>query len=453
MAISVFSDVAGRVTQNEPSSQALIDKALSRIANPDGEGQRTFTRVFDESAKLYAEATDRLRAAGAELSPLAGLPISVKDLFDVRGEVTTAGSPSLSNAPAATADATVVRRLRNAGAIIIGRTNMTEFAYSGIGLNPHLGAPANPYRRQDRRIPGGSSSGAAISVTDGMAWAAIGSDTGGSVRIPAALCGLTGFKPTQSRVPLDGVFPLSSTLDSIGPMASTVSDCILVDEAISGQQLHVLSPANLRGVRLILPRNYVLDSLDREVGTALERALSKLSGAGAEIVELALPGFERIREINATGGFSGAESYAFHRRLGLDQSKYDPLVLERIERGRAMSAADYLDMREARAAIIADVDRETAGFDAVLSPTVPIIAPKISDVASSKDEYRRVNALILRNPSIVNFLNGCALSIPCHAEGEAPVGLMLAGRGMSDAALLSLGLAVEQVVAPRRFPL
>src|SRR3954470_7650843 len=307
MAISVFSDVAGRVTQNEPSSQALIDKALSRIANPDGEGQRTFTRVFDESAKLYAEATDRLRAAGAELSPLAGLPISVKDLFDVRGEVTTAGLPSLSNAPAATADATVVRRWRNAGAIIIGRTNMTEFAYSGIGLNPHLGTPANPYGRQDRRIPGGSSSGAAISVSDGMAWAGIGSDTGGSVRIPAALCGLTGFKPTQSRVPLEGVFPLSPTLDSIGPIARTVQSCIVVDAAISGTELQTSSPADLRNAKFILPRNYLLDSLEKEVGVAFERAISKLSRAGAEIAERRLPELERIREINATGGFSGAE--------------------------------------------------------------------------------------------------------------------------------------------------
>jgi aspartyl-tRNA(Asn)/glutamyl-tRNA(Gln) amidotransferase subunit A len=449
MAKLVLSDGAVSITRNENASRELIEKALSRIADPDGEGQKTFTRVFSESAKLYAEATDRLRAAGAQLSPLAGLPVSVKDLFDLCGEVTTAGSPSLSNAPAAPSDAAIVSRLRAAGAIIIGRTNMTEFAYSGIGLNPHLGTPANPYKREERRIPGGSSSGAAISVTDGMAWAAIGSDTGGSVRIPAALCGLTGFKPTQSRVPLQGAFQLSTTLDSIGPIASTVRDCILVDAAISGAQREERVPADLRHVRFILPRNYVLDALDKEVGTAFERALSRLSGAGAEIVEMPLPAFQRIRDINATGGFSGAEAYAFHRRLGLDQTRYDPLVLERIERGKSMSAADYLDMHMARAAIIAELDRETAGFDAVLSPTVPIIAPKISDVASSREEYRRINMLLLRNASIVNFVDGCALSIPCHTEGEAPVGLMLVGRRMSDAALLSLGLAVEELVAPQ----
>ncbi len=419
MATTALSDAAERLARNEYSSRDLIEDALRRIGDPEGEGQRTFTRVFSESARLHAEATDKLRDAGEELSPLAGLPISLKDLFDVRGEVTTAGSPSLRNSIPAMSDATVVKRLKAVGAIIIGRTNMTEFAYSGIGLNPHLGTPANPYGRQDRRIPGGSSSGAAISVSDGMAWAAIGSDTGGSVRIPAALCGLTGFKPTQSRVPREGVFPLSGTLDSIGPIARTVRDCILVDAAMSGTKLEIPAVADLRKAKFILPRNYVLDALEKEVALAFERAISRLSGAGAEIVDMQLPAFDRIREINATGGFSGAEAYAFHRRLGLNQANYDPLVLERIERGRVMSAADYLDMHEARAAIISEVNGQTAGFDAVLSPTVPIVAPKISDVSDSKDEYRRVNMLLLRNASIVNFLDGCALSIPCHAARRA----------------------------------
>lgn len=448
MAAHCLPEVAGRLARNECSSRDLVDDALRRISDPDGEGKKTFTLVFGESARLYANAIDSLRAAGAELSPVAGLPISLKDLFDVRGEVTTAGSPSLRDAPPAKSDATVVTRLRRAGAIIIGRTNMTEFAYSGIGLNPHLGTPANPYGRKDRRIPGGSSSGAAISVTDGMAWAAIGSDTGGSVRIPAALCGLTGFKPTQSRVSIQGAFPLSPTLDSIGPIARTVRCCIVVDAAISGTELQNPGPTDLRRAKFLLPRNYLVDGLDREVGAAFERAISKLSRAGAEIVERPMPEFERIREVNATGGFSGAEAFAFHRRLGLNQANYDPLVVERIERGKAMSAADYLDMHEARTAIIAEVNRQIAGFDGLLSPTVPIVAPKISDVANSADEFRRVNLLLLRNPSVVNFLDGCALSIPCHAEGEAPVGLMLSGPRMGDAALLSLGLAVEQIVAP-----
>jgi aspartyl-tRNA(Asn)/glutamyl-tRNA(Gln) amidotransferase subunit A len=448
MATSALSDLAGRLARNECASREVIESALERIADPAGEGQKTYTLVFRESARLYADATDKLRSAGAELPPLAGLPVSLKDLLDVRGEVTTAGSPLLRDASPANSDAPVVSRLRQAGAIIVGRTNMTEFAYSGIGLNPHLGTPANPYRRNERRIPGGSSSGAAISVTDGMAWAAIGSDTGGSVRIPAALCGLTGFKPTKSRVPIAGAFPLSETLDSIGPIARSVAACIAIDAVISSSDLRVSERTDLTNVRFILPRNYFVESLDTEVGAAFERALGKLSGAGAKIVEMPLPEFDRIREINATGGFSGVESYAVHRRLGLNQAKYDPLVLERVERGRGVSAADYLDMREERNAIIARVEARTEGFDAVLSPTVPIVAPKISDVANSQDEFRRVNVLLLRNPSVVNFLDGCALSIPCHADGEAPVGLMLSGPRMGDAALLSLGLAVERLVAP-----
>ncbi len=449
MAISALPDVARRLARRECSSREVIENALERIADPAGEGQRTFTLVLGDSARLYADATDKLRAAGAELPPLAGLPVSIKDLLDLRGEVTTAASPSLRGAAPAASDAPVVSRLRRAGAVIVGRTNMTEFAYSGIGLNPHLGTPANPYERNERRIPGGSSSGAAISVSDGMAWAAIGSDTGGSVRIPAALCGLTGFKPTKSRVSVTGAFPVSQTLDSIGPIGRTVGACIAVDAVISSSDLRVSERADLKNARFILPRNYVLDGLDKEVGFAFERAIGKLSGAGAKIVEMPLPEFDRIREINATGGFSGVESYAFHRRLGLNQAKYDPLVLERIERGRSVSAADYLDLRENREAIIAAVEKQTEGFDAVLSPTVPIIAPKISDVASSTEEYRRVNMLILRNPSVVNFLDGCALSIPCHPDGQAPVGLMLAGPRMGDAALLSLGLAVERLVAPQ----
>src|SRR3954447_7340579 len=296
MVPPVLSDAAGYLARNECSSKELIEDALGRIADPQGEGPRTFTRVFDESAKLYSEATDKLRAAGADLAPLAGLPISIKDLFDVRGEVTTAGSPSLRNATPAKSDSIVVSRLKRAGAIIIGRTNMTEFAYSGIGLNPHLGTPANPYRRPERRIPGGSSSGAAISVSDAMAWAAIGSDTGGSVRIPAALCGLTGFKPTQSRVPREGAFPLSPTLDSVGPIARTVRCCILVDSVMAGIEPEVPVPADLQKSRFILPRN-LLDGLDVEVGAAFERAIRTLSRCGAEMVEMSFPEYERIREI------------------------------------------------------------------------------------------------------------------------------------------------------------
>ena len=198
--IDTIQSARNRLCMGETSSLSLIEEAIERACTPDGEGTRVFTKVHAAQARQIANALDSLRTAGVDLSPICGLPVSIKDLFDVQGEITTAGSVALKHSPPARADAAVIARLKRAGAVIVGRTNMTEFAYSAVGLNPHYGTPANPFDTGLRRIPGGSSSGAAISVTDGMALAAVGSDTGGSARIPAALCGLTGFKPTQSRI-------------------------------------------------------------------------------------------------------------------------------------------------------------------------------------------------------------------------------------------------------------
>src|SRR5438132_12826515 len=219
---------AGRTTSRE-----LVEAALARIADPEGEGRRVFVKVYDAAARAAADAQDRLRKAGYVASPLAGIPVSIKDLFDVAGEVTLAGSQALDDTPPAEADAPIVARLKAAGAVIIGRTNMTEFAFSGVGINPHYGTPGNPYDRS--LIPGGSSAGAPISVADGMAAVAIGTDTGGSVRIPAALCGLVGFKPTQYRVPREGATPLSTTLDSVGPVGLSVACCALTDAVMAGE--------------------------------------------------------------------------------------------------------------------------------------------------------------------------------------------------------------------------
>jgi aspartyl-tRNA(Asn)/glutamyl-tRNA(Gln) amidotransferase subunit A len=397
-----------------------------------------------------AEAADRLRAAGVNLGPLSGLPISVKDLFDVRGDITTAGSTVLRQAVPATSDATVVARLKRAGAVIVGKTNMTEFAYSGVGINPHYGTPANPYDRGSRLIPGGSSSGAAVSVSDGTALAAIGSDTGGSARIPAALCGITGFKPTQNRIPLNGVFPLSSSLDSVGAMAPTVECCAIVDAVLSAEPLEELKPTDLRTVTLTVPRNYVFDHLDDQVGQAFHSALGKLSAVGATITHENFPEFEEIGQLNAKGGLSAVESFAFHRRLGADFSAYDPRVLERILAGQNVTAAEYLDLREARIRMIARFQAAHPSTQWILCPTVPMVAPPIERLQTDADEFRRVNRLLLRNPSIANFLDGCALSIPCHEPGSAPVGLMLIGSTGADRALLSTGLAVETALFPNR---
>ena len=434
-----------RLARGQTSSRAVTEEALRRISDPTGEGKWTFTEVYVENARQAAADADKIRASGHPASPIAGLPISIKDLFDVEGEVTKAGSTVLANREPAKRDAEVVSRLKRAAAVIVGRTNMSEFAFTGVGINPHYGTPANPYDRQQRRIPGGSSSGAPVSVADGMALAAIGTDTGGSVRIPAALCGLAGFKPTQSRIPRTGVFPLSPTLDSVGVIARTVSCCAEVDAVLAGETW-TEHKVELKARTFAVPKNYFLDDLDKQVATAFESAVAKLSAAGAGIVETFLPEMEQIAEVNARGGISAPEAYAYHRRLAADFKEYDPLVRERILRGKDISAAEYLDMLHARETLMQAFNRKSAEWDALVCPSVPVIAPEIQLLEGDSDFYRRTNRLLLRNPSVVNFLDGCALTIPCHDPGEAPVGFMLVGRTLEDRKLLGLGIAVEKIL-------
>jgi aspartyl-tRNA(Asn)/glutamyl-tRNA(Gln) amidotransferase subunit A len=431
------------------SSSRITENVLAHVLDESGEGELVFTQVFADQARLAAMALDKLLASGTMLSPIHGLPISVKDLFDVRGEVTTAGSIVLRQAPPANADAPVIARLRRAGAVIVGKTNMTEFAYSGVGINPHYGTPVNAYDRKVRLIPGGSSSGAAISVTDGMALAAIGTDTGGSCRIPAALCGLTGFKPTQRRIPLKGVFPLSSSLDSVGSIARTVECCAIVDGILAGDPIEALEPADLAKLTFTVPQNYMLDSVDSHVAQVFDAALQKLSSAGAAIREDRFPEFEEIAALNAKGGFSAAESFALHRRLGADFNSYDPLVRERILAGQNVTASDYLDLCEARVCMISRFWDAHSSAGWILCPTVPIVAPAIEPLRNDFEEFRRVNCLLLRNPSIANFLDGCAVSLPCHEPGQAPVGLMLIGPTNADSSLLRAAQAVESAIATK----
>jgi aspartyl-tRNA(Asn)/glutamyl-tRNA(Gln) amidotransferase subunit A len=428
----------------ELRSSDLVESCLTAIADPSGEGARTFTRIFSNSARSKAKEFDTHRTAGA----LAGLPISVKDLFDVAGEPTTAGSVVLAQAPPAKADAAAVARLRAAGAIVMGHTNMTEFAFSGLGVNPHYGTPANPYDRTSKRIPGGSSSGAAVSVTDGMAYAAVGSDTGGSVRIPAALCGLTGFKPTARRIPLDGALPLSSTLDSIGSLAPTVACCARLDAVLAGLAQQSIRPVEVRHLRLAVLQGYVLDGLDAHVATAFSSALALLSRSGAHLEEVAFSSLDEIPLANQKGGFAAAEAYPWHRSLlETHAADYDPRIASRILRGKEMTAADYIELGQARRRIIDEADRALAAYDAILMPTVPCIAPRIANLEATDAAYFAANAMILRNPSVINFLDGCALSVPCHAPGEAPVGLMVAGLAMQDQNILSIGATIESVLA------
>jgi aspartyl-tRNA(Asn)/glutamyl-tRNA(Gln) amidotransferase subunit A len=431
------------------TSRALTEACLARIADATGEGARTFLKVHAAEALACAEFQDRLRSGGAAPSAYAGIPVSVKDLFDVLGDVTTAGSVLLRTDPPARRDAAIVARLRAAGFIVIGRTNMTEFAYSGLGLNPHYGTPLNPWDRASGRIPGGSSSGAAVSVTDGLAHGAIGTDTGGSCRIPAAFCGIVGFKPTAHRVPRTGCYPLSSTLDSIGPLARSVACCATLDAVLADEPLRTLAPIPVAGVRLAVPQSYVLEDIDAVVAAAFERALKAIARAGAHVSELPLNELTQLSQLNSKGGFSAAEVYARHTRLIAEHSAaYDPRVLTRILRGREQSAADYLELQRLRVDFIERVSVHLAPYDAMLLPTVPICAPRMDEVAED-GAYARLNALALRNPAVVNFLDGCAISLPCHEPGTAPVGLMLAAGRDSDQKLLALAAGIEQTLAHR----
>jgi aspartyl-tRNA(Asn)/glutamyl-tRNA(Gln) amidotransferase subunit A len=438
---------AGRTT-----SRALTEQALA-AATEGSEAPAVFTAVHAEAARASADAMDRLRAGGVPLPPLAGIPLTIKDLFDEAGQVTRAGSRVLEKAAPASADSPVVQRLRAAGAVIVGRTNMTEFAYSGLGLNPHYGTPRNPWDRATGRIPGGSSSGAAVSVTDGMAAAAIGTDTGGSVRIPSALCGLTGFKPTARRVPIDGVVPLAVSLDSIGPLARSVACCALLDAVLANEAPRPLQALPLAGARLALPRTLVMDGVDATVGAAFDAACRALSAAGAVIVEIDVPEFTELAHINRLGGFTASESWAWHARLVEEQGEgYDPRVVSRIRRGATMTAAAYLELLAERKRWIAAVEARFAAAhaSALLMPTVPVVAPPIAPLVESDELFASTNLLVLRNPTFINFLDGCALSLPCHREGDAPVGLMLAAPGGHDARVLALGAAAETALRPLR---
>lgn len=448
MPLPTIAAVAADLAAGRTGARALAEAALARIADPAGEGSRAFVKVWRDQALAAADAADALRRAGVAQGPLAGIPVSIKDLCDVRGETTLAGSKALGDAPPAAADAPVVARLRAAGATIVGSTNMSEFAFTGVGVNPHYGTPGNPVDRA--RVPGGSSSGAAVSVADGMAVAGLGTDTGGSVRIPAALCGLVGFKPTAARVPLAGLVPLSSSLDSVGPLAASVACCAALDAVFAGEPVDPPEAFPVAGLRIAAAQRYVLDGMDSGVARAYGRALSALSAAGARIVEAPFAEFEEIPRINAKGTLAGFEAAAWHRELiarrGAD---YDPLVAVRIRAGAGLAAADYIELLARRADLQRRVARLTAPFDAVAMPTCPIVAPRMADLADP-DAFARNNLLLLRNPTVGNFLDRCAISLPCHAAGELPVGLMLMAERGADRRLLAIARGVEAVLAAVR---
>jgi len=424
------------------SCRDRLEQALARIADPQGEGARACLTVYAGAARAAADAADARAANGVTLGPLDGAIVTIKDLFDVAGEPTRAGSKILAEeAKPAAADAPVVRRLRAAGAVIVAKTNMTEFAFGGIGANPHFGTPGNPADRT--RVPGGSSAGAGVSAADGMCEIAIGTDTGGSVRIPAALCGIVGFKPSRQRVPTAGAFPLSFTLDSIGPLARSVADCAKADAVLAGEDYQPLDPLPLAGLRVGIAQGVPLEALDKTVSAAFAAALKQLEGAGVRLTGETVSLFDEMRAVNAYGGIVGPEAYAIHRdRLKRRAADLDPNVSVRIERGAAISGADYVDMLRERMRLVHAMDGRLAGFDALIMPTTPIVAPTMAEIAEPKD-YAVRNALVLRNTSIGNFFDLCGVSLPLKAE--LPVGLMLLARNGWDRTLLRIAAAFEQL--------
>ncbi len=444
ITLTPLAELTRQLAAGETTSMALTEAALARIEDPAGQGAKAFTRVYRPQALAAAAAADALRAAGIAGGPLAGIPISVKDLFDVAGEATTAGSVVLAGAAPAAADAPVVARLRAAGAVITGKTNMTEFAYSGIGVNPHYGTPGNPH--DVTRIPGGSSSGAGVSVPYGFAAAAIGSDTGGSVRIPAAFNGLAGFKPSQVRVPRDGVVPLSRSQDCIGPLAPTVDCVALVDAVIAGEVPRPLDDLPLAGLRFAVPTRLLVDGLDDQVAGAFAAALKTLSAAGARIVDLDFAVLAMLPNFIGLGGLIGPEAYAWHRDLlARDGARYDPRVLARITPMGQHRTADYLAAFDLRQAMMAAADRETAAFDAVLCPTVAVVPPRLAEVAAD-DDFHRLNGLVLRNTSVFNILDRPAVTVPCQQPGSLPVGLMVVGDRLADRRILAIARTIERAL-------
>lgn len=446
MSAPTLASLAADLAAGRTTSRKLVEDCLAKIADPKGEGQRVYMHVDKDAALAAADAMDALRKANAAPSRFAGIPVSIKDLFDIKGQVTRAGSRALDDSAPAEQDAPTVARLRAAGFILIGRTNMVEFAYSGIGTNPHYGTPKGAWKREVGHVPGGSSSGAGVSVLDGMAHAALGTDTGGSCRIPAAFNGIVGYKPTQRRVPLDGAVPLSFTLDSIGPLARSVACCAAMDAVLAGEPEFELKPRAIKGMRLAIPTTIAMDELDPVVAEVFERTIKLLADKGALIERIEVPAFNDIPLMSSKGGFTAAESFAWHRELLTAKGDvYDPRVSVRIARGEAMTAADYIDLLPMRRSLIARVEATIAPYDALVMPTCAIAPPSIAEMDDDK-VFAKKNLMALRNCTLINMIDGCAISLPISRKDEAPVGLMLAAAGGSDRKIFELAAGVEAIM-------
>ncbi len=462
--METIKHLRGQYLLGADSASALVERNISRVNDPLGEGARAFLALNEVTARAAAMASDT-RMREADSRALDGVTISVKDLFDVAGEVTGAGSTVLRSRSPATTDCPAVARLREAGAILLGRNNMVEFAFSGIGINPHFGTPRSVWGRTaggGGRVPGGSSSGGGVAVADGMAVAALGSDTGGSVRLPAAFNGVVGFKPTAYRVPVNGAIPLSFLHDSVGPIANSVECCARIDAVLANEVYREPTPKPMKRVRLLNPLGTLWSNVDPEVETAMQRAIEALRRAGAAIIDARCEPLEDLfRDAVAApderimGRVS--ETLDWHAaNINLNGEGYDPRVWKRImqsadvTRTEVSQALAYLRLWKHRMHEVFTGVYGHDGFDAIITPTVACIPPEIAPLVADDALFFAKNQLILRNTSWVNLMDGCALTLPCHRPGEAPVGLQLAGRHSGDHALLALGFAVEEALRTHR---
>lgn len=427
---------------------ALAERALG-MAGGDA-APHAFIAVTRERALAQARAAKARIAAGRPASALDGVPVALKDLIDLDGEITTAGSALYRHAPPAGADAPVAAALDRAGMVFVGKTNLTEFAFSGLGLNPHYGTPRNPHDPRTPRVPGGSSSGSAVAVAAGIVPCAIGTDTGGSVRVPSSFNGLTGYKPSEGRIDRRGVATLSATLDTLGPLARSVEDCVLLDAAMRGAAAPSVRRRAASDLHAFVPETCVLDDLEEAVGAGFERALAALSAAGARIERGPCPVFGEIAAITAEhGGLSAAESYADYRMLleGPEGARIDRRVVARMMPGKTMSAQSLLTIQRARVRLKGALARLLEGR-LMLMPTTPNVAPAIAPLEADDAEFGRVNLRSLRNTLMGNFLDTPGVAMPMGTDAEGmPTGILLSGEAGSDGTVLGFAHGVERVLA------
>ena len=436
-----------KLRQGKIDPVELAEQTLEAIKACDD--QAIFIDVLAERALGEAKAARKRLKAGKPLSALDGVPIGWKDLFDVEGHVTTAGSIILKDSPPAKTDAALVAAGKRAGFISFGTLNMTEFAYSVIGLNPHYGTPRNPNGTGPARSPGGSSSGSGVVVAKGLLPLAIGTDTGGSIRIPASFNGVVGYKSSTGHYPMDGVFPLSRSLDTLGPLARTVEDCVLTDAVLRGLPKPKARIRPIKELSFVIPENIVFDGAEPDVQANFNAAVKRLATAGAKIKRRNFPAFNAILDLVQTrGNVLGPEALHvhWHRVHGPDAARMDARVAKRILLAEKMTAVDLVEVMFQRRKLM-DECNALIGDDLVIFPTTPVVAMDIAPLDADQDVFFQVNAKTLRNTTLGNFLDWCGVAIPSGVDHEAmPTGFLLSAQHGRDTDALSAALTIENLV-------